>query len=145
LKEAALSYQNPRCTATEADEAEQEAFHEEIKKRLKIYTTVVWIDQIKKAVHVNPRAAWFPRGTRPSVEFSGQRDWTCLLSSISERGDHFFARFEECVTTAYAKHIILILYKEYDYVLATVLDCATYFQVSGVTGHQVRDDLVFVT
>jgi hypothetical protein len=36
--------------------------------------TIVCIDQIKKSVQVEPRAAWFPRGTRPSVELSGQRD-----------------------------------------------------------------------
>ncbi len=38
--------------------------------------TVVCIDQIRKPVQVESRVAWFPRGTRPSVEFSGQRDWT---------------------------------------------------------------------
>ncbi len=32
LKEAGLSYQKPRRSAAEADEGEQEAFHEELKK-----------------------------------------------------------------------------------------------------------------
>ena len=69
--------------------------------------TVVCIDQIKKPVQVEPRAAWFPRGTRPSVELSGQRDWTCLLGAITEDGDRFFSRFTEYVTAEYAKHSIL--------------------------------------
>ena len=54
--------------------------------------TVVCIDQTKKSVQVEPRAAWFPRGTRPSVELSGQHDWTCLLGAITEDGDCFFHR-----------------------------------------------------
>jgi len=45
--------------------------------------TVVCIDQTKKSVQAEPRAAWFPRGTRPTVELSGQRDWTCLLGPIT--------------------------------------------------------------
>jgi transposase len=32
LKEAGLSYQKPFCSAVEADEAEQEAFHDELKQ-----------------------------------------------------------------------------------------------------------------
>ena len=52
--------------------------------------TVVCIDQTKKSVQVEPRAAWFPRGTRPSVDLSGQREWTCLLGAITENGDRFF-------------------------------------------------------
>lgn len=60
--------------------------------------TVVCIDQTKKSVQVEPRATWFPRGTRPAVELSGQRDWTCLLGAITEDGDRFFSRFEEYVT-----------------------------------------------
>jgi hypothetical protein len=60
--------------------------------------TVVCIDQTKKSVQIEPRAAWFPRGTRPSVKLSGQLDWTCLLGAITEDGDRFFARFEEYVT-----------------------------------------------
>jgi len=52
--------------------------------------TVVCIDQTRKSVQVEPRAAWFPRDTRPSVELSGRRDWTCLLGAITENGDRFF-------------------------------------------------------
>jgi hypothetical protein len=78
--------------------------------------TVVCIDQTKKSVQVEPRAAWFPRGTRPSVELSGQRDWTCLLGAITEDGDRFFSRFTEYVTadhanisfSHYAKHSKMI-------------------------------------
>ena len=69
--------------------------------------TVVCIDQTKKSVQVELRAAWFPCGTRPSVELSGQRDWTCLLGAITENGDRFFDRFEESVTAERAKRIIL--------------------------------------
>jgi hypothetical protein len=35
---------------------------------------VVCIDQTKKSVQVEPHAMWFPRGTRPAVELSRQRD-----------------------------------------------------------------------
>jgi hypothetical protein len=59
--------------------------------------TVVCIDQSKKSVQVEPRAAWFPRGTRPSVTLSGQRDWRCLLGAMTEVGDRFFSLFEEYV------------------------------------------------
>ena len=71
--------------------------------------TVVRIGQTKKSVAVEPRAAWFPRGTRPSVELSGQGDWTCLLGAITEDGDRFFSRFEQYVTAEHAKHFTLAL------------------------------------
>ncbi|WEL27393.1 Transposase (plasmid) [Haloferax volcanii] len=98
--------------------------------------TVVCIDQTKKSVQVEPRAAWFPRGTRPSVKLSGQRDWTCLLGAITEdgdRGDRFFSRFEEYVTAEHAKYFILALCKEFEDDLLVVLDGAPYFQASAVT------------
>jgi len=84
--------------------------------------TVVCIDQTKKSVQVEPRAAWFPRGTRPSIELSGQRDWTCLLGAVTENGDCFFSRFTEYVTADHAKHIILSLCKEFEEDLIVVLD-----------------------
>jgi len=34
---------------------------------------------------------------RPSVELSGQRDWTCLLGAITEDGDCFLSQFTEYV------------------------------------------------
>ncbi len=95
--------------------------------------TVVCIDQTKKSVQVEPRAAWFPRGTRPAIELSGQRDWTCLLGAITEDGDRFFSRFEEYVTGEHAKHFILALCKEFEDDLIVVLDGAPYFQASTVT------------
>jgi len=107
--------------------------------------TVVCIDQTKKSVQVEPRAAWFPRGTRPSVDLSGQRDWTYLSGSITENGDRFFSRFEEYVTAEHAKHLILVLCEEFDDDLIVVLDGAPYFQPSAVTDLAARDDLAFVT
>jgi len=107
--------------------------------------TVVCIDQTKKSVRVEPRAAWFPRGTRPSVELSGQRDWTCLLGAITEDGDRFFSRFTEYVTAKHAKHFILALCKEFEKDLIVVLDGASYFQAAAVTDLADRDDLGFVT
>ncbi len=106
--------------------------------------TVVCIDQTKKSVQVEPRAAWFPCGTRPSVELSGQREWTCLLGAITEDGDRFFSRFTEYVTAEHAKHFILALYEEFEEDLLIVLDGASYFQsaVKDLTG---RDGLDFVT
>ncbi|WP_136689348.1 IS630 family transposase [Halorhabdus amylolytica] len=146
LKEAGLSYQKPRRKAAEADEDEQETFHEELKKkRREMDATVVCIDQTKKSVQVEPRAAWFPRGTRPSVKLSGQRDWTCLLGAITEDGDRFFSRFEEYVTADHAKHFILALCEEFEDNLIVVLDGAPYFQASAVTDLAARDDLAFVT
>jgi transposase len=92
LKETGLSYQKPRRKAAEADETEQEEFHDEFKKKRRgMDATVVCIDQTKKSVQFEPRAAWFPRGTRLSVELSGQRDWTCLLGAITEDGNRFFS------------------------------------------------------
>jgi len=38
LKEAGLSYQKPRRTAAEAEESEQEEFHDEIKKSERKWT-----------------------------------------------------------------------------------------------------------
>ena len=71
--------------------------------------TAVCIDQTERSVAVEPRAAWFPRGTRPSVELSGQRDWTCFPEPITEDGDRFFSRFEQYVTAEHAKHFTLAL------------------------------------
>lgn len=106
--------------------------------------TVVCLDQTKKSVQVEPRAAWFPRGTRPSVELSGQRDWTCLLGAITENGDRFFSRFAEYVTGDHAKHFILALCEEFDDDLIVVLDGAPYFRASVVTDLADRDDLDLV-
>jgi transposase len=106
--------------------------------------TVVCIDQTKKSVRVEPRAAWFPRGTRPSVELSGQRDWTCVLGAITENGDRFFSRFEEYVTAEHAKHFILALCEEFQGDLIVVLDGAPYFRASAVTDLAARDDLALV-
>jgi len=107
--------------------------------------TVVCIDQIKKSTQVEPRAAWFPRGTRPSVKLSGQRDWTCLLGEITEDGDRFFSRFTEYVTAKHARHFILASCKRFDEELIVVLDEAPYFQASAVTDLADRDDLACVT
>jgi Tfp pilus assembly protein PilX len=58
LKEAGLSYQKPRPTAAESDVEEQETFREELKKkRREMDATVVCIDQTKKSVQVEARAA----------------------------------------------------------------------------------------
>ncbi|MWV39786.1 IS630 family transposase [Natrialba sp. INN-245] len=146
LKEAGLSYQKARRTAAESEAEEQETFREEPqKKRRKMDATVVCIDQTKKSVQVEPRAAWFPRGTRPSVELSGQRDWTCLLGAITEDGERFFSLFTEYVTADHAKHSILALCKEFEDDLIVVLDGAPYFQALAVTDLAARDDLAFVT
>jgi len=107
--------------------------------------TVVCIDQTKKSVQVEPRAEWFPRAKRPSVELSGQRDWTCLLDASTEEGDRFFYRFDEYVIADHAKHFILALCKEFEDDLIVVLDGAPYFQASAVTDLAARDDLAFVT
>ena len=95
-------------------------------------------------MQVEPRAAWFPRGTRPTVELSGQRDWTCLLGAITEDGDRFFSRFDEYVTAEHAKHFILALCEEFQEDLIVVLDGAPYFRASAVTDLAARDDLEFV-
>jgi len=107
--------------------------------------TVVCIDQTKKSVQVEPRAAWFPRGSEPAVELSGQRDWTCLLGAVTDDGKCFFSRFTEYVTGAHAKHFILVLCGEFEDDLIIVLDGAPYFQASAVTDLAARDDLDFVT
>ncbi len=81
----------------------------------------------------------------PQRGIEGQRDWTCLLGAITEDGDRFFARFEEYVTAAHAKHFLLSLCQEFEDDLIVVLDAAPYFQASAVTGRQVRYDFAFVT
>jgi hypothetical protein len=62
--------------------------------------TVIRIDQPKESVQVEPRTTWFPRGMQPFVEFSGQRDWTCLVGAITENDARCFSRLEECITAA---------------------------------------------
>lgn len=106
--------------------------------------TVVCVDQTKKSVRVEPSAAWFRRGTRPTVELSGKRDWTCLLGAVTEDGDRFFSRFTEYITGEHAKHFILALCEEFEGNLIVVLDGAPYFRASVVTDLADRDDLEFV-
>jgi transposase len=105
--------------------------------------TVICIDQTTQSVQVEPRAAWFPGGSRPTVDLSGQRVWTCLLGAITEDGDRFFARFEEYVTADHAKHFILSLCEEFQEDLFAVLDGAPYFRASVVTDLAARDHLAF--
>jgi hypothetical protein len=85
LLKKGVGYQKPCWKAAEADEDEQEAFHDELKKRQEMDPTVVYMDRSKKFVQIEPRAARKPRGTRPSVELSDHRDWTCLLGPITGR------------------------------------------------------------
>jgi transposase len=106
--------------------------------------TAVCIDQTKKSVRVEPRAAWFPEGTRPSVALSGHRDWTCVPGAITEDGDRFFSRFEEHVAAEHAKHFIPALCEEFQKDLIVVLDGAPYVRASAVTDLAARDDLEFV-
>jgi hypothetical protein len=106
--------------------------------------TVVCIDQTKRSVRVEPRAAWSPEGTRPSVSLSGQRDWTCVLGAITEDGDRFVSRFDEYVTAEHAKHFILALCEAFQENLIVVPNGAPYFRASAVTDLAARDDLEFV-
>ncbi len=69
--------------------------------------TVVFIVQTKKSVQVEPRAAWFPHGTRMPDQLSGQCDWTHLLGAITENSGRFFSRFEKYVTNERTTHLIL--------------------------------------
>lgn len=77
--------------------------------RAEMDAKIVCIDQTKKPVQVEPRAAWFPRCTRPSVELSSQSDWTCLFGAILEDSECFFSQFTECVTADQAKNSSYIL------------------------------------
>ncbi len=86
-----------------------------------------------------------PRGTRPSVKLSGQRDWTYLLGAITILGDRFFSRFKESVTAECTKHFILALCQEFEDDLIVVLDGVPYLQALAVTDLAARDDLTFVT
>ena len=82
LKEAGLSYQKQRRTAAEADGDERGEFHDEQKKRREMDGTVVCIDQTKKSVQVEPRAAWFPaaRG-RASNSLANATERVCWARS----------------------------------------------------------------
>jgi transposase len=104
---------------------------------------VVCIDQTKTSVNGDPTQAWFERNSRPSVELSGLRDWTCLLGAVTEDGESFFSRFPEYVTAERAKHFILALY-EIEEDLIVVLDGASYFRASAVTDLAARDGLELV-
>lgn len=106
--------------------------------------TVVCIDQTKTSVNGDPTQAWFKRNSRPSVELSGLRDWTCLLGAVTDDGRSFFSRFSEYVTADHAKHFILALYHEFEDDLIVVLDGASYFRASTVTDLAERDGLNFV-
>jgi len=104
----------------------------------------VCIDQTRLPVQVEPTHAWFPQNSKPSVDLSGQRDWTCLLGAITEDGRRFFSRFTEYVTAEHAKHSILALCEEFQDDLIVVLDGASYFRASVVTDLQERDDFTLV-
>lgn len=96
-------------------------------------------------MQVEPRAAWFPRGSRPDVTLSGQRDWTCVLGAVTEDGESFFVHVPEYITAAHAKHFILALCKEFRDDLLVVLDGASYFTAAAVTDlADKRDDLEFL-
>jgi transposase len=144
LKEAGLSYQKPRPENAKADPEDREAFDEALKKRREMDATVVCIDQTKTSVNGDPTQAWFQRNSRPSVELSGLRDWTCLLGAVTEDGRSFFSRFSEYVTAEHAKHFILALYKEFEDNLIVVLDGASYFRAAAVTELADREGIEFV-
>ncbi|AUX09309.1 transposase [Halalkaliarchaeum desulfuricum] len=94
LKEAGLSYQKPRPENAKAEPEDREEFDETLKKkRREMDATVVCIDQTKTSVNGDTTQAWFQRNSRPSVELSGLRDWTCLLGAVTDDGRLFFSRF----------------------------------------------------
>ena len=105
---------------------------------------VVCIDQTKTSVNGDPTQAWFERNSRPNVELSGLRDWTCLLGAVTEDGESFFSRFPEYVTAQHAKHFILPLYKEFEKDMIIFLDGTSYFRASAVTDLAARDGLALV-
>lgn len=92
----------------------------------------------------DPTQAWFRRNSRPSVELSGLRDWTCLLGAVTDDGRSFFSRFPEYVTAKHAKHFILALYHEFEEDLIIVLDGASYFRASTVRALADREGIEFV-
>lgn len=78
LNEPGLSYHKPRRSATEADDSDRKQLLDDLKKASWDGRHGSLHRSNKKSVHFKPRTAWFPRGTRPSVDLSGQRDWTCV-------------------------------------------------------------------
>jgi hypothetical protein len=103
------------------------------KKRREMDATKVCIDQPKTSVNGDLTQAWFQRNSRPNMELSGLRDWTCLLGAVTKDGRSFFSRFSEYVTAEHAKHFILALYKGFGDNLIVVLDGASYFRAAAVT------------
>ena len=87
LKEAGLSYQHLGVQPPKPKNPTKKRSTLRSKKRAEMDATVVCIDQTKKSVQVEPRAAWFPRGSEPAVELSGYRDWTCLLGAVTDDGE----------------------------------------------------------
>lgn len=69
-----------------------------LKKRQVLDATVVCINQTPASVQIEPRKAWLPKGPRPAVELSGQRDWTCMLGAITEDGGAFFSQTNKNIT-----------------------------------------------
>jgi len=63
---------------------------------------------------------------------------------MTDDGQSFFSRFREYVTTEYAKHIILVLYKEVILDSIPHLDITSSFRVWAPTVHQARDGLAVV-
>ncbi|MFW5955909.1 MAG: IS630 family transposase [Halorhabdus sp.] len=145
LKEAGLSYQKPRPENAKAEPEDREEFDETPKKKRRdLDATVVCIDQTKTSVNGDPTQAWFQRNSRPRVELSGLRDWTCLLDAVTADGRSIFSRFPEYVTADHAKHFILALYKEFEDDLIVLLDGASYFRASKVRAVADRDGIEFV-
>ena len=95
-------------------------------------------------MQVEPTQAWFPQNSKPSVELSGQRDWTGVLGAVTENGDEFYCQCDEYITGEHAKKFILALSNEFDGDLIVVLDGAPYFQAAKVTDLADRDDIEFV-
>ena len=105
---------------------------------------MICIDHTRTSVRVEPTQAWFPRGSKPSVELSGQRDWTGVLGAVSEDGEEFYCQSDEYITSEHARQFILALSKEFDEDLIVVLDGAPYFRASKVTELENREGLDLV-
>lgn len=95
--------------------------------------------------YVNVATLPIPRGTRRSVERSGQHDWPCVSGANTENRARFVARCQEYVTAARATHFILAVCDEFEDDLLVMLDGASSFKASPGTGRQGRDDLAVVT
>jgi transposase len=95
-------------------------------------TTVITIDQFRKAVGADLTYAWFPVGERPTVDVSASQDGLNFLGALTKNGETMFLECTGSFTKEVTVRFFEALQARFGEKLVIVLDKGSYFTANKV-------------